>query len=647
MWELPGYSVERTLGKGGMATVYLAQQLSLQRPVAIKVLNATLCSEPQVQQQFKQESLLVAQLNHPNIIHVIDQGMIGLVQPYFVMQYIKSIPLTSILTRHDVSMTRKLHIAIQVCKALSYAHRNGVVHRDIKPGNVLVDYDGHVRVVDFGIAGYFEKNREYHPDGQRSQEAVDQPAASHQDDALPDALVGGAAQSRVRLIMGTPAYMAPEQYDPLCRPTALNDIYSLGILLHELFTGQRPVDGQQPVQRLPATLHSLIQQCINKQPTKRPQSVDDVCRVLLLLLQGKHLQPTTHPQHVAQNDIPSQFVLMDVLRQSRYGATYLVNEPNKKQWLVVKKHQIQNQQTQGQALEVSGIGTEGGVSGTGTEGGVSGTGTEGGVSGRVSRTGTEGGASAGASGTGTEGREHQALRTCKKLAKLRHPNIVKIYGTSSNERVFISVMEYVETGSLQERISQAFELEYWLTLAQQLCAGLHFAHTHGVVHGNLRPSNLLVVNRNYIKITDFGYQNHSTDGKQDWYQPIGEPTTVASDIFSVGAVLFNLVTGKIVKQSKTGVGNFRELAKLPAPIQTILKTMLAKDPSQRYKSLDQVSVRLRRYLENTKTVVKEPAAVSVERGVSTQVINRRRRWYDYVIRIAIIAACIVEVLWHF
>lgn len=155
--QLFGYTIGVPLGKGAMATVYLAEQLSLHRSVAIKVLDASLVEDPHVQSQFQQESLLVASLNHPNIIQVIDQGESDCGQPYFIMQYVKSVNLSAVLSRSDVAITRKLDIVMQICKALSYAHRNGVVHRDIKPANILVDYEGHVRVVDFGIAGYFSQ----------------------------------------------------------------------------------------------------------------------------------------------------------------------------------------------------------------------------------------------------------------------------------------------------------------------------------------------------------------------------------------------------------------------------------------------------------------------------------------------------------
>lgn len=223
-----------------MACVFLATQKSLERPVAIKVLDATLNQDETIQQQFAQESKIIAQLNHPNIIQVIDQGTSEQGLPYFVMPYVKSIPLDAILERDDVSITRKLDILIQICSALAYAHRNGIIHRDIKPANVLVDYDGHVRLVDFGIAGYFTANK-----------SDNNPVTEE-------------------LVMGTGAYMAPEQRSGNSQTSHLSDIYSLGILMHEVIYGVQPIMAteahyqQQPGDKhnLATRLRPIIEECI-------------------------------------------------------------------------------------------------------------------------------------------------------------------------------------------------------------------------------------------------------------------------------------------------------------------------------------------------------------------------------------------------
>ena len=545
--DLPGYSIGNPLGEGGMATVYEGWQESLQRPVAIKVLNAKLVSDPLIQAQFQQESKLVAQLNHPNIIQVIDQGVAGNGQPWFVMQLVKSIPLTAILRRADVKLVRKLDIVTQICKALSYAHRNNVVHRDIKPANVLVDYEGHVRVVDFGIAGYFAQARS----------------------------TGG----QTRAVMGTPAYMAPEQSDASQQVTPLSDIYALGILMYELITGEKPGEGANEA-AVPAPLMKIIRDCLQEDMSLRPQSADEVCNRLLRLLQGKHLKTPQWESDKQRDDIPTEYKLLDVLKENEYGATYLVSESKRQQLLVVKKQQI---------------------------------------------------AYAG-----------EAYRTTSALSGKSHPHIATVHGTARNERVFIAVMEYISGGSLADRLTQAFKLEQWLLLAQQMCRALQYVHEQGLVHGNLRPSNILVVGPSHIKLTDFGFHDHSIGTGVDWYQPFDAEKSVASDIYSVGAVLFHLLTGETVDHHDAGINNIDALKVLPKPLEQIVRKMLALQPGSRYQSAEQVRKALAAFNDDQKTIVVRDEQAAVTQQRDPRVVKMAK-----VVFVLIALIFVAEAIWLF
>lgn len=505
--QLPGYTIKRALGEGGMATVYEGWQQSLSRPVAIKVLDARLVKDPVVQAQFKQESRLVARLNHPNIIQVIDQGVANNGQPWFVMQYVKSIPLNAILHRDDVSLVRKLDIVTQICLALSYAHRNNVVHRDIKPANVLVDYEGHVRVVDFGISGYFAQSG------------------------------NGKGQD---VIMGTPGYMAPEQSDPAQETTYLSDIYALGVLMYELITGDKSVDSSRDAS-VPAPIMKIIRDCLQEDMSLRPQSADELRQRILRILQGKHLQAPKWDSDKQRDDIPTDYKLLDVLKENHYGATYLVSESRRQQLLVVKKQQV---------------------------------------------------AYMGA-----------AYTTTSALSGKSHPHIATVYGTARNERVFIAVTEYVSGGSLADRLAQAFKLEEWLLLAQQACRALQYIHELGLVHGNLRPSNILVVSPSHIKLTDFGFHDHSIGEGVDWYQPFDDEKTIASDIYSLAAVLFHVLTGEVLDHHDAGINNIDALKVLPKPLETVLRKMLMLKPAKRYQSAEQVRKALEQFSDSEKTQV--------------------------------------------
>ena len=518
---ISGYHFKTALGEGGMACVFLATQKSLERPVAIKVLDATLNEDKSIQQQFAQESRIIAQLNHPNIIQVIDQGTTDQGLPYFVMPYVKSIPLNAILQRDDVSITRKLDILIQICSALAYAHRNGVIHRDIKPANVLVDYDGHVRLVDFGIAGYFTANN---PD--------DKPVSEE-------------------LIMGTDAYMAPEQRSGNSQTSHLSDIYSLGILMHEVIYGIQPMVASeshyqpQPSdkQNLATRIRPIVDECIQPNPQKRVQSVENVRQSLLLIAQGRHLRTNRWGLESTRDNMPPNYTLLDVLKENPFGATYLVNDPNRHRLLVIKKQHLEH------------LGN--------------------------------------------------APVCAAKLTHIQHPHLARIFGTGKNPRVFIMASEYLAAGSLQDRLTQAFSLGQWILIAQQLCNALACAHSYGVVHGNLRPSNVLFAENNHLKLNDFGFPPHTYGDESHWYQPANEPTSSATDIYAAGAILFQLLSGKTPSDAFWGIKNRIALRHLPQSMRNIILQMIAKDPKKRIASADAAAQAFNQMQEQQKTQILE------------------------------------------
>lgn len=522
MQTIPGYHIKTLIGEGGMAKVYLAVQKSLDRPVAIKVLDARLNQDPIIQQQFEQESILVARLSHPNIIQIIDKGISEQQLPYFVMPYVKSVSLETVLPRTDISLTRKLNILIQLCSALGYAHRNGVVHRDIKPANILVDYDGHAYLVDFGIAGYFTANA--------SSETTN-----------PD-------QER---IMGTSAYMAPEQRNGASHTNQLSDIYSLGVLMHELVFGVVPILANEQTYtqqtndkyQMASALRPLINRCIEPNPTHRPASADDIRQQLLLISQGRHLQGNRWGNESTRDNIPPNYTLLDVLKENPFGATYLVNDPNRQRFLVIKKQNLDH------------LGN--------------------------------------------------APQYAAKLTQVQHPHIVRIFGTGKNPRVFISAMEYLPGGSLQERLTQSLSLGQCLMIAQQLCNALACAHSYRIVHGNLRPSNVLFAEKNHLKLSDFGFPAHSYGDGTHWYQPANEPASAGADVYALGAMLFQLFTGALPSLDWWGLKNRWRLRKSSQKIRSLILQIIHTNPRKRITSAELAGAAFSQLQGEQKTQVRE------------------------------------------
>src|ERR1700682_6359926 len=225
--KLGPYEILVPIGAGGMGDVYKARDTRLDRIVAIKV------SKTEFSERFEREARAVAALNHPNICTLHDVG-----SNYLVMEYIGGTPLKGPLPLADA-----LRFAAQIADALDAAHKKGITHRDLKPANILVTKAG-VKLLDFGLA--------------KRSEA--------------DATVTMA-------VMGTPAYMAPEQWEG--QPgDARSDIYSFGCVLYEMVTGKRAAQDRRPVE--PAALENVLAGCLEKDPDDRWQSARDVRRALVL-----------------------------------------------------------------------------------------------------------------------------------------------------------------------------------------------------------------------------------------------------------------------------------------------------------------------------------------------------------------------------
>ncbi|HEY80904.1 MAG TPA: protein kinase [Caldilineae bacterium] len=216
------YRIEREIGRGGMAIVYLAYHQWLDRPVALKVLRPELQQDEDLVARFLVEARSAARLEHPNIVAVHDAGMVDGVH-YLAMEYVEGETLADVLARVNGPLPEDfiISVATQVASALDYAHRRGVVHRDVKPSNILVQSNGKVRLTDFGIA---------HAVGLRTPE---QKAA----------------------VLGTPEYMSPEQ--AMGRPVdGRSDVYSLGVAVYHMLTGRPPFTGETHRDILYAHVHT-------------------------------------------------------------------------------------------------------------------------------------------------------------------------------------------------------------------------------------------------------------------------------------------------------------------------------------------------------------------------------------------------------
>ena len=266
------YTLERELGGGGMSRVFLATEAALGRRIVIKLLPPELAASVSTE-RFKREIQLAARLQHPHIVPLLTAGESdGL--PYFTMPFVEGESLRARLaTRGELPVAEAMRVLREIASALAYAHAHGVVHRDIKPDNVLLS-GGAAMVTDFGVAKAL------------SASTTAEPAGSTTD-----------AVTSLGVALGTPAYMAPEQASADPNVDHRADVYAFGILAYELLTGQTPFGGRtpqgllaahvneapEPIQKrraLPTALAALVMRCLEKRPSDRPQTAEEIVHAL-------------------------------------------------------------------------------------------------------------------------------------------------------------------------------------------------------------------------------------------------------------------------------------------------------------------------------------------------------------------------------
>jgi serine/threonine protein kinase len=309
--DIPGYKVKKELGAGGMARVYLALDTKLDRAVALKVLSPAFAENSRITKRFIKEAKTAAQLQHSNIVSIFDVGKQGTMY-YFAMEYLRENLKERIKQGGGIKPREALAIIRDVAKALSYAHKKGFVHRDIKPDNIMFRKDGAVVLVDFGIV-----------------KAVNEKTKL----------------TRTGISVGTPQYMSPEQIKAN-KVDGRSDIYSLGIVLYELLTGKVPYQADDvvklalqhtggPIPKLPEKLKDfqpLIDKMLAKNPHERVRNAEGLIR-LIDALDYKFKEKTTKIQPAPakpRRKAPLVFFLL-ILIALVVGTVYLVLESKRKQ----------------------------------------------------------------------------------------------------------------------------------------------------------------------------------------------------------------------------------------------------------------------------------------------------------------------------
>src|SRR3989442_4702726 len=241
---LAHYRILEKLGGGGQGTTYKAEDTRLSRPVVVKILHPDLAGSEGARRRFEREACLCSALDNPNICAIYDVGEAGGLA-YIVMQYVEGPTLRQLMTGRPLDVLNALSIAIQIADGLAVAHSRGIVHRDIKPSNIVVQPGGQAKLLDFGLAKMLE------PDGR-------DPAERAQE-----------AATEVGVPYGSMGYGSPEQAQR-ARVDHRSDIFSLGVVLYEMLTGQPPFLGRYPIEVLHAVIHDPPKPAIQINPRIPP-----------------------------------------------------------------------------------------------------------------------------------------------------------------------------------------------------------------------------------------------------------------------------------------------------------------------------------------------------------------------------------------
>lgn len=489
------YEILARIGQGGIAEIYKGFQLSLQREVAIKVLSPQYIHESEIVRRFEREAIVIAKLNHPNIVQIIDKGVQG-GRCYFVMEFVDGADFKTMLRDPAVDLAAKLNVIVIVCQALDFAHKSGIIHRDIKPANILIDRRGNVKLADFGIA---------------------------QLRGTPDAETTSAD-----LVMGTLAYMSPEQKFCSANVTPAADIYSLGIILYEICCGRKPEGRFRAPSEInpaiPPGMDEIINRCLADSPGDRYPSADELRLAIQKVLTGEDPAADSSGITTRVESFLGKCRFLETIREDTFGAVYLVENKDTGLLYIIKKRN----------------------------------------------------------------RDQSGLREARLLARLKHKHIANIFGAGGTQDKTVFVTEHLPGGSLGKRLGRRYLWKEAMTIAAQIAEGLSFAHKNNIVHGDLCPSNVLFDREGAVRLTDFGLPRHNGN-REHWYSPPERDRTRQGDIYSLGIILYTLLAGRPPRPDRNMAAELTELEETAPPeIVAILRRMVQTRPADRYQELDEM-----------------------------------------------------------
>ncbi|BBM86740.1 WD40 repeat domain-containing serine/threonine protein kinase [Candidatus Uabimicrobium amorphum] len=557
------YVIKKFLGKGGMGKVCLAHDPHLERDVAIKLMKVEGESDIYAK-RFLREARAVAKLNHKNIISVYDIGY-DKQQFFFIMDYIEGGSLKDWMGK-SIPLQQKIRVMAQIITAIQYAHSEGIIHRDLKPANIMLTKTNEPKIMDFGLVKLLQSS---------------------------------SILSRSGAIFGTLQYMPPEQASDSSAVDERSDIYSLGVILYELLTGRLPFTSKTRMKLLtqilndtptslseinseiPVQLSHICLKALQKKPHERYQTAQEFAAALQHLNLGRLEVEETNKLHMTKlftnsttgdtnrsrlemGDRFGRYIVETKLGEGGMGAVYRIRD-EKLNRSVALKIILGNQK---------------------------------------------------------EKQVQRFLQEARATASLKHPNIVEVYEIGELPQNYFT-MELIEGRSLASLLrSKNLDARKAAIIMAKCSDALQYAHEKGIIHRDVKPSNIMMERNNEPKVMDFGL---AKDMKEDSElsksgdvlgtvvymspeQADGAAIDARSDVYSLGASLYEVLTKRPPFQGESPIRILKQIftedpleprmlnPDIPKDLEAICLKCLQKKPEKRYQSARELCDDLKNFI---------------------------------------------------